>query len=199
MKKCITICFVLCTAIILNCSGSVFAYKTLEGGCLSCHSQSTLHNLHNTGAAGTPSCTECHPGVAGAVPIPTSNCIVCHPPANPGQCDLINNSRAGDAHGQTCLACHTDCNPTTTCTYSISPTIKAFRASGGKGAISVAAENGCVWEAISSDPSWIIITSGIGSGSGRARYAVKRNTGTARTGTIDIEGEIFTVEQAGRR
>jgi hypothetical protein len=199
MKKIITVCFILCAAIILVGAQTGFASPTYEGVCITCHGEgfsSPLHTIH-TGQA----CTICHPGTAGAIPIPSSNCIVCHPPANPGLCPLINDSRAGAAHGQTCLACHIDCNPTTTCTYSISPTSKTFRASGGKGAVRVSTENGCDWKATSTY-SWITIitSSASGSGSGRVTYTVATNPDTTeRTGSMDIAGETFTVLQAGRR
>jgi hypothetical protein len=194
MKKLITTFFMVSAAIMILSAQSVFAYSTIEGGCLPCHSKGTLHSLHSV------SCTACHPGASGNTPIPSANCIVCHPPANPGLCPLINDSRAGAAHGQTCLACHIDCNPTTTCTYSISPTSKTFRASGGKGAVRVSTENGCDWKATSTY-SWITITSSAsGSGSGRVTYTVATNPDTTeRIGSMDIAGETFTVLQAGRR
>ena len=199
MRKVIAAFFMVSAAIVILGTQSVFAYEMIEDGCLTCHSKGSLHSLHSV------SCTACHPGSAGNTPIPSANCIVCHPPADPGQCDLINNSLAGASHGQKCLGCHTDCEsptepPTTTCTYSISPTSKTFRASGGKSAVRVLADNGCDWEAISND-SWITITSGAsGSGSVRIRYTVAKNPDkTERTGSMDIAGETFTVLQAGRR
>ena len=192
MKKYFTICFILCSAIMILSAQSVFAYGNgWNGGCYNCHGtgdSSPLHDIHSG-----KGCTICHANPDGGTP-DIKNCASCHV----GDCEIINNSRT--PHPSSCLSCHSDCEQQPpTCTYSISPSSKTFRASGGKAAISVSTENGCVWEAISSDPSWIIITSSNGSGSGRVRYTVKRNTGTARTGTIDIEGEIFTVEQAGRR
>jgi len=221
MKKLFTICFFIGAAIMILSAQSVFAYSTLEGGCLlSCHNADTLHGLHSG------SCTSCHPGSAGNTPIPTSNCIACHPRSGSrGLCPLINDSTAGASHGQRCLACHTECAPITTttttsvrpnttttsvqsttttttiiCTYSISPTSKTFRASGGKGAVRVSTANGCDWEATSTY-SWITITSGAsGSGSGRVSYTVATNPDTTeRTGSMDIAGETFTVLQAGRR
>jgi len=116
MKKFITTFFMVSAAIMILSAQSVFAYQTIEGGCLPCHSQNTLHNLHSV------SCTACHPGASGNTPIPSANCIKCHPPANPGQCDLINDSLAGASHGQTCLRCHTNCAPTTTIPTTTIPT-----------------------------------------------------------------------------
>jgi hypothetical protein len=56
---------------------------------------------------------------------------------------------------------------------------------------------GCEWTAVSNDP-FIIITSGSsGSGKGKVDYTVLGNTNTtARTGTMTIAGQTFTVNQA---
>ena len=118
MRK-IIIAITLFSAVILLVGAQVgFAWDTYEGGCQTCHGSgfsSPLHTIH-TGQA----CTICHPGAAGAVPIPTSNCIVCHPPADPGLCPLIDvPTHAGIKN--TCLACHTECAPVTT-TTTVAPT-----------------------------------------------------------------------------
>ncbi|RLI01226.1 hypothetical protein DRO38_05415, partial [Candidatus Bathyarchaeota archaeon] len=45
---------------------------------------------------------------------------------------------------------------------------------------------------------WIHITSGSsGTGSGTVNYSVDENTGSARTGTITIADQTFTVTQSG--
>ena len=124
MKKISACSFLFCSAIFLIFAHSVFAYQTIEGGCLSCHTKNTLHDLHNSGAAGTPKCTECHPGTPGATPIPSSNCIVCHPRTGPGWCQLVSFHDPGQ-QGATCLDCHAgppaNCAPSTT-TTSVRPT-----------------------------------------------------------------------------
>jgi hypothetical protein len=82
------------------------------------------------------------------------------------------------------------------CTYSISPTSASVGASGGGGTVSVTTQAGCSWTA-SSNASWITITSGAsGSGNGTVAYSVAANTGAARTGTLTIAGQTFTVNQA---
>ena len=119
-RNLLIISVLLCSAIILIGAQTGFAWPTYEGGCQVCHGSgfsSPLHTIH----AGQ-SCTACHPGAAGATPIPSSNCIVCHPPADPGLCPLITDSRAGAAHGQSCLACHTECAPVTSTTTTVQPT-----------------------------------------------------------------------------
>jgi hypothetical protein len=84
------------------------------------------------------------------------------------------------------------------CTYSISPTSKTFFASGGTGSLNVATQSECTWNAVSS-VDWITITSGSsGTGNGTVKYTVAANTlTTSRTGTVDIQGQTFTVTQNG--
>jgi len=82
------------------------------------------------------------------------------------------------------------------CTYAISPTSASVPASGGSGTVSVTTQTGCSWTA-SSNASWITISSGAsGSGNGSVAYSVAANTGAARTGTLTIAGQTFTVNQA---
>jgi M6 family metalloprotease-like protein len=84
----------------------------------------------------------------------------------------------------------------TTCTYSISPSSQSFTASGGTGSVSVTTQSGCGWTAVS-NASWTTITSGSsGTGSGTVNYSVASTT-SARTGTMTIAGQTFTVSQEG--
>jgi M6 family metalloprotease-like protein/uncharacterized repeat protein (TIGR02543 family) len=84
------------------------------------------------------------------------------------------------------------------CSYSISPTTQSFTGSGGTGSVSVTAQSGCDWTAVS-NVSWITITSNSsGAGSGTVDYSVAANTSTSpRTGTMTIAGKTFTVSQDG--
>ena len=84
------------------------------------------------------------------------------------------------------------------CTYTLSPTSEAFSAAGGARSVAVTADGGCVWTAIS-NASWIHVTSGgDGSGNGVVQYAVDANTSSqARTGSLTIAGQTFTVSQSG--
>jgi glucose/arabinose dehydrogenase len=65
--------------------------------------------------------------------------------------------------------------------------------------VRIMAASGCAWTAVSNAP-WISITGGAtGSGRGSVTYAIARNPGgSARTGTITVNGEVFTIIQAGR-
>jgi uncharacterized delta-60 repeat protein len=83
------------------------------------------------------------------------------------------------------------------CTYSISPTSLTIGAGGGAGnTISVTAQTGCAYTAVSNN-SFITITSGAnGAGNGTVIFTVAANSGAARTGTITVAGRTFTVNQA---
>ena len=83
------------------------------------------------------------------------------------------------------------------CTYSISPARTTFAAGGGTDSVGVFAGAGCAWTATSS-ADWITITAGSGgTGDGTVSYSVGSNSGTARSGSMTIAGQTFTVDQDG--
>jgi hypothetical protein len=85
---------------------------------------------------------------------------------------------------------------TQSCSATISSTSQPFAPSGGTGTISVATSSTCAWTA-TSNASWLTITSGAsGSGNGVVNYSVAANSGAARTGTLTVAGNTFTVTQA---
>ncbi len=61
----------------------------------------------------------------------------------------------------------------------------------------IRAPSGCAWTATPSDSSWIAIQSGAaGTGSGNVTVAVTRNTtGSTRTGSVNVNGQSFTITQ----
>lgn len=83
------------------------------------------------------------------------------------------------------------------CTYSLSTTNDTYRADAGTGAVVVYTGAGCAWTAVS-NVSWITVTSNA-SGNGNnllVLFSVAANTGTAaRTGTLTIAGQTYTVVQ----
>jgi uncharacterized protein (TIGR03437 family) len=83
------------------------------------------------------------------------------------------------------------------CSYALSGNTNSYGGSGGSGSISVTANPGCSWNATTSS-TWIhIASSGLsGSGSGSVPYTVDANTGGARSGTIVIAGQSFTITEA---
>ncbi|MDT4966221.1 MAG: hypothetical protein QOJ64_958 [Acidobacteriota bacterium] len=84
----------------------------------------------------------------------------------------------------------------TNCSYSIAPTSQSLAASASTNTVNVTAGAGCAWTATSNDPSFLSINSGAsGNGNGTVTYTVAANTGPARTGTLTIANQTFTVTQ----
>jgi hypothetical protein len=118
---------------------------------------------------------------------------------------VASYSGGGDRMGTVAIAGQTfrvtqQATAAASCTsFAISPANQSFPASGGTGAVTVTGSpGGCVgtWTATSND-NWITITSGgSGSGSGTVNFSVASYSGgTARTGTVTIAGQVFTVNQ----
>lgn len=77
---------------------------------------------------------------------------------------------------------------------TISPTSLTLDAGAGSSSVNVRAS--CSWAAVSNAP-WLTITSPTnGSGNGVLNYHLDANPGAARTGTMTIAGQTFTVKQA---
>jgi hypothetical protein len=86
------------------------------------------------------------------------------------------------------------------CTITIAPTSQAVPATGGSGSITVTTAAGCTWTAVSNAPTWIHVASPeSGSGPGTVAFTIDTidATAAARSGTITIGGQVFTVNQAG--
>jgi hypothetical protein len=82
------------------------------------------------------------------------------------------------------------------CTFGIAPPNQSVAAAGGSGGVAVTTAAGCAWTAVST-ATWITVTSGAsGSGNGTVNFTAAANTGPARSGTITIGGQTFTVNQA---
>ncbi len=89
-----------------------------------------------------------------------------------------------------------DITPGAACSYSLSAANQAFSSSGGPGSVNVITTSGCAWTA-ASNANFISITSGAsGTGNGTVSYTVAANTGTARSGTLTIAGQTYTVNQS---
>ncbi|HET9531724.1 MAG TPA: LamG-like jellyroll fold domain-containing protein, partial [Blastocatellia bacterium] len=82
------------------------------------------------------------------------------------------------------------------CSYCIYPTGRSYSSDIAIGSVAVTAPDGCDWTATSND-GFIAVTSGAtGTGRGVVTYSVASNAGNAaRTGTITIAGQTFTVTQ----
>ena len=89
-----------------------------------------------------------------------------------------------------------DTKTTVNTTITISATIQAFSSGGGQGSVNVSGGASCGWASTSNVP-WISVTGGAnGTGNGTASFTVASNAdNTARTGTLVIAGQVFTVTQ----
>jgi hypothetical protein len=83
------------------------------------------------------------------------------------------------------------------CSYRLAESRRSVGRQSDTFAVGVNAPPGCAWT-VSSDVRWIAIADGrTGTGNGSFRLAVEANGGAARTGTVRVATETFTVEQAG--
>ena len=82
------------------------------------------------------------------------------------------------------------------CTYALDPRTATIEAAGGTTRFNVAARAGCGWTAVSQAP-WIEVSGNpVGGGNGSVALVVAANTGAARSGTVTVQGQQFTVTQA---
>lgn len=81
------------------------------------------------------------------------------------------------------------------CSYTLIPASLNLPSTTAGAVFNVTAPAGCGWNATTSD-SWISITSASGTGNGTVAFTVQANNGPARTGTITVAGQTFTVNQA---
>jgi len=80
------------------------------------------------------------------------------------------------------------------CNYALNPTSQSFGSGGGSSSFNVTTAAGCAWAAVSNS-SWLI-TSSTGSGNGTVSFSVSSNSGSSRSGTITVNGQVFTVNQS---
>jgi hypothetical protein len=115
-----------------------------------------------------------------------------------GNVQLAIQSNAGPARsGTATIAGRTvTVNQDSGCVVTIDPTSQAAPAAGGPGSVTITTTAGCTWTAVSNAP-WIHFTSPeSGSGGGTVAFAVDPTT-AARSGTITISAQVFTVNQSG--
>lgn len=84
------------------------------------------------------------------------------------------------------------------CATSLMPSSAFYNAPGSEGEFAVTAPAACNWTAVS-DQAWLEITSASsGTGNGMISYLMRDNdTQSARQGTINVNGVVFTVTQDG--
>lgn len=83
------------------------------------------------------------------------------------------------------------------CTYTLAASSASVAATANTGSVGVTAPSTCAWTAASNN-AWITITSPLASvnGNGTVAYSVAANNGVARTGTLTIAGQTYTINQA---
>lgn len=87
-------------------------------------------------------------------------------------------------------------NPTV-CTFNLSQTAQNFPREGGSGTFNVTAATNCGSAAFSNQP-WVVVTSNPNNGDGSVAYTVApNNSNTARTATLNVAGQTYTITQAG--
>jgi hypothetical protein len=89
-------------------------------------------------------------------------------------------------------------NPNASCSFSVSPPSRAFRAGGGTASVTVTAPVNCSWMAVS-NAGFININAGAnGIGVNAVTFSVSPNiSGVSRTGTLTVAGQTVTVTQSG--
>lgn len=80
------------------------------------------------------------------------------------------------------------------CRFQLDHAAESVAARGGGGSVTVSAPQGCAWSS-SSRAGWIVVQGGA-TGGGRATFTVAANAGGARSATLTIAGQPFTVSQA---
>lgn len=84
----------------------------------------------------------------------------------------------------------------TSCAFSLATTSEQFDDGGGDGNVAVSDANYCAWSAISNS-NWIHVTGGsLNSDNGVVSFTVDANGGSARTGTVSIAGQTFSIDQS---
>lgn len=86
------------------------------------------------------------------------------------------------------------------CSYTLSYSTTSFPAAASSDSVTVTPSGAsCLWTAVSNN-SWITINSGSSAtGSGIVNYSITSNpTTTARSGSMTIAGQTFTITQAGQ-
>ena len=118
-----------------------------------------------------------------------------------GRVDLAIAANTGAARSGTVLIAGrtytvNQAAPPAPCSYAIAPTSFNAPDTASTSAVDVTTQNGCAWTAVSQTP-WITVTTGAsGSGNGRVELAIAANTDGARSGTVTIGGQTYTVNQA---
>ena len=118
-------------------------------------------------------------------------------------CDLVISGAPGSYQLTAVVGEYQDTTPFTltvtsgvSCSFLLSSNAQTFQASGGSATVNVTTTSGCGWTA-ASNAGFITVTSGVsGTGNGVVGFSVASNTGAARSGTLTIAGQTYTVNQS---
>ncbi len=81
------------------------------------------------------------------------------------------------------------------CLYTISPSNGSFTASGGTSSVSVSpSSSSCAWTT-SESLDWVNLSPVSGTGSGSVTITAAANIGAARSGSVTIAGQTYTISQ----
>ncbi len=83
------------------------------------------------------------------------------------------------------------------CSFTVDPLHFSVQAAGGARTVAVTANvAACPWTAASNDPDWLSVTAGAsGEGSGTVTVTVAPGSGEARSGTLEVAGQLVAVTQ----
>lgn len=176
-------------------TGAITVTDTLPGNL-------SLASFSGTGwsCTGTTSVSCTHAGpIAAAASLPVLTLTVNVGVATPTGVNSISNTATVTTPGENDPTNNSGSDTTTVVCPTqgmISPSLRPHPAAGGTDTVAVAVLGSCPWTAVS-NAAWITVTSGAsGNGNGTVGYSVAANTGLARSGTITIAGQTFTVNQA---
>ncbi|HEX8290042.1 MAG TPA: BACON domain-containing protein, partial [Pyrinomonadaceae bacterium] len=103
---------------------------------------------------------------------------------NKGEVKLIKDQSAEKAFST---------NSAAACTYTLSATSVNIPLSGGTGSVTVSTDEGCPWS-VSSNVPWINANLNA-TGTATLVVTLQSNNGIPRTGTLNVAGQIFTINQ----
>lgn len=158
-----------------------------------------VHEVPAAGLAGTLSVATA-PGCAWTAASSVDWITVPPQGSGPGAVQLVAARNAGPPRtGTLTLAGQVvTVNQASACSFQLAPPSHAFDAGGGSGNVLVVVSGPCAWSAVAS-AEWIVISTGAsGANNGLVQFTVPPNAGPARTATMTIAGQSYSVTQAGR-
>jgi hypothetical protein len=82
------------------------------------------------------------------------------------------------------------------CQFSLASSGSFFPNNASSYSIDLFTSPGCAWTA-SASAAWITLTTPSGSGPGPISFSLTANAGSLRTGTITVQGQVYTIQQVG--